>query len=277
MSQHQTSRKSVWGMLIVGVLFLGIVVFWQKDAFFGEQAVVEEVEEKQTTEEVNEEGTTVEKTEEETVDGVEEEPSKEVKNKDELVVDENGYIEGMTLPSQPTYIDGVLIASKQYPLPASFNPGEDPEARHAFDKMAEDAKKAGFTITAFSTFRSYDYQVELYDRYVARDGQAEADRYSARPGYSEHQTGLAFDIGEVGNEADWASNRFGKTAAGQWVNNHAHQYGFILRYPEGKEHITGYMHESWHFRYVGEKLAQEIHQKGLTLEEYLGVPTPKKQ
>ena len=266
MSQHQTSRKSVWGMLIVGVLFLGIIVLWQKDAFFGEKEVVEKVEETPATEEIDQKETKTEEV-----------PKEEVEETEEVVVDENGYIEGMTLPSQPTYIDGILIASKQYPLPASFNPGEDVDARHAFNEMAKEAQKAGFTITAFSTFRSYDYQVELYNRYVARDGQAAADRYSARPGYSEHQTGLAFDIGEVGNEADWASNRFGQTPAGQWVNEHAHRYGFILRYPEGKEQITGYMHESWHFRYVGKEMAKKIHEKGITLEEYLGIPTPKQR
>lgn len=275
MSQQQPSRKSVWAMLIVGILFLGIVVLWQKDAFFGEEEVVEEKAKTEETNEVEEANDTEATEEKEEVK--KEEPAEEVEEEEEIVVDENGYIEGMTLPSQPTYIDGILIASKQYPLPATFNPGEDPDARHAFEEMAKDAKEAGFTITAFSTFRSYDYQVELYDRYVARDGQAAADRYSARPGYSEHQTGLAFDIGEVGNEADWASNRFGQTPAGKWVNENAHRYGFILRYPEGKEHITGYMHESWHFRYVGKEIAKEIHEKGITLEEYLGVPTPKRK
>ncbi len=190
-----------------------------------------------------------------------------------IYVDENGYVEGMTLPDEPTYINGHLLANKLHPLPATFAPGESKEARAAFEKMAEDAKRAGFTITAFSTYRSYDYQVDLYNRYKNRDGESEADRYSARPGYSEHQTGLAFDIGEVGNEKDFASNRFGQTPAGQWVNENAARYGFILRYPEGKEEITGYMHESWHFRYVGD-IAEEIMEKGITLEEYLDAPIP---
>ena len=113
----------------------------------------------------------------------------------------------------------------------------------------------GFNLTAFSTYRSFEYQTGLYQRYADRDGAEEADRYSARPGYSEHQTGLAFDIGEVNNEQDWASVRFGDTEAGKWIAANAHRFGFIMRYPEGKEAITD-MHESWHFRYVGVEIAK---------------------
>lgn len=186
-------------------------------------------------------------------------------------VDAGGYIEGQKLPSNPTYIKNILIANKKYPLPSTFAPGESKAARVAFDKMAAEAKLDGFNLHAFSTYRAYDYQVVLYDRYEAKDGKKAADTYSARPGYSEHQTGLAFDIGEVNFEQHWASSSFGDTKAGQWVNSNAHRYGFILRYPKGKEHITGYMHESWHFRYVGEKIATEIYKNKSTLEEYLGI------
>lgn len=186
-------------------------------------------------------------------------------------VDAGGYIEGQKLPEQPTYVQDVLVANKKYPMPKDFNPGENPEARAAFNKMAAEAKLSGFNLTAFSTFRSYDYQTTLYERYVARDGREAADRYSARPGYSEHQTGLAFDIGEVNFEKHWASPSFEETEAGKWVAANAHRYGFIMRYPKGKESITGYMHESWHFRYVGEKIAGEIYKQNSTLEEYLGI------
>lgn len=181
------------------------------------------------------------------------------------------YIEGQVLPQEPTYLKGILLANKQYPLPSTFAPGESSEAREAFQKMAAEAALEGFQLTAFSTYRSYDYQIDLYNRYAARDGQAEADRYSARPGYSEHQTGLAFDIGEVNNQQDWASERFGKTEAGKWIASNAHHFGFIMRYPEGRESVTGYMYESWHFRYVGEEIAQEIFEKDITLEEYLEI------
>lgn len=186
-------------------------------------------------------------------------------------IDAGGYIEGQSLPNDPTYIQGILIASKKYPLPSHFAPGENAEARAAFEEMAAEAKKSGISLIAFSTYRSFEYQTSLYERYVARDGKEAADRYSARPGYSEHQTGLAFDIGEVGQESHWASASFGDTAAGKWIGDHAHRYGFILRYPLGKEHQTGYMHESWHFRYVGIEIATDIYQRDITLEEYLGI------
>lgn len=186
-------------------------------------------------------------------------------------VSASGYIEGQPSPAEPTYINGVLLANKLYPLPKTYNPGEDPAARAAFEQMAAAAKQAGFELVAFSGFRSYDYQTTLYNNYVARDGQANADRYSARPGYSEHQTGLAFDIGEKGREDLWLTAEFGETPAGQWLANNAHLYGFILRYPKGKEHVTGFMYESWHFRYLGVEIATKVHASGLTLEEYLQV------
>lgn len=186
-------------------------------------------------------------------------------------IDNGGYIEGQKLPSEPTYIQGILIASKKYPLPPTFAPGEDKAARAAFEKMAAEAILSDFRLHAFSTYRAYDYQVTLYERYVARDGKEAADTYSARPGYSEHQTGLAFDIGEVNFDKHWASSSFGETEAGKWIAANAHRYGFIMRYPEGKEPVTGYMHESWHFRYVGIDIATEIYKQKITLEEYLGI------
>ncbi|MBD8026501.1 M15 family metallopeptidase [Ureibacillus sp. Re31] len=189
----------------------------------------------------------------------------------EQPLENGGYIEGQALPKEPTYVDGVLIANKKYPLPADFAPGESEEARAAFEKMAADAKKAGFDITAFSTYRSYEYQDTLYNNYVNRDGKENADRYSARPGYSEHQTGLAFDIGEKGKEDLWLTAEFGESEAGKWLVENADKYGFILRYPKGKEAITGYMYESWHFRYLGVDLATKVKESNLTLEEYLGI------
>lgn len=198
-------------------------------------------------------------------------PIKENPKQNNEVNVENGYIEGQTLPKEPTYIKGVLIANKKYPLPKDFAPGENPEARAAFEKMAQDAKNAGFEIVAFSTYRSYEYQQTLYNRYAARDGKENADRYSARPGYSEHQTGFAFDVGEKGKEDLWLTEQFGETDAGKWLMENAHKYGFILRYPKGKEHITGYMYESWHYRYLGVELATKVKDSGLTLEEYLGI------
>ena len=171
----------------------------------------------------------------------------------------------------PTYIKDVLIASKKYPLPTTFAPGESKEAREKFEEMAAESVLSGFKLTAFSTYRSFEYQTGLYQRYVDKDGHEKADRYSARPGYSEHQTGLAFDIGEVNQEQLWLTSEFGESEAGKWLSANAHRYGFIMRYPLGKEEITGYMYESWHYRYVGTEIAEEIYEQKITLEEYLGI------
>lgn len=186
-------------------------------------------------------------------------------------IDNGGYIEGQVLPKEPKFVKGILLANKKYPLPTTYAHGEDKKARAAFEKMAAEAKLEDFNLNAFSTYRSFEYQTTLYDRYVARDGKKAADTYSARPGYSEHQTGLAFDIGEVNFEQHFASSSFGETGAGKWVAANAHRFGFVMRYPKGKEQITGYMHESWHFRYVGTEIADEIFKQKLTLEEYLGI------
>ena len=180
------------------------------------------------------------------------------------------YIEGQKLPDKPMYINGILLVNKQYPLPKNYAPGENKIARANFTEMAKAAKKSGVNLTAFSTYRSFDYQVNLYAKYVKRDGRKAADRYSARAGYSEHQSGLAFDIGEVNAPTHWARDSFGKTPAAKWLAKNAHRYGFVMRYPKDKESITGYMHESWHYRYIGVAHAKEIHAKNTTLEEYVG-------
>lgn len=120
-----------------------------------------------------------------------------------------------------------------------------------------------------SGFRSYTVQKNLYNSYVRRDGAENADRYSARPGHSEHQTGLAFDI-------NYADDRFKGTPEASWLAENAYKYGFILRYPEGKEPITGYMFEPWHYRYVGVENAAKIYASGLTLEEYFGITSAYK-
>lgn len=201
-------------------------------------------------------------------------PVKEPKPKDnqpKIEYDESGYPVTHIEPAEPTYVKGILIANKQYPLPKTYNPGESPESKAALEKLLAGAKSAGFNLVAFSGFRSYEYQTTLYSNYVNRDGKKAADRYSARPGYSEHQTGLAYDIGEKGREDLWLTSEFGESAAGKWLHQHAHEYGFILRYPQGKENITGYMYESWHFRYVGNETAKAVYEQNTTLEEYLGL------
>jgi len=115
-----------------------------------------------------------------------------------------------------------------------------------------------------STYRSYDYQVDLYNRYVKEDGKNAADTYSGRPGHSEHQTGLAVD---VFNNKETYTN-FEKTKEFTWMQNHAHEYGFILRFPKDKVNETGYEYESWHYRYVGKKIAKYIKENNISFEEY---------
>ncbi|MCI7767006.1 MAG: D-alanyl-D-alanine carboxypeptidase family protein [Oscillospiraceae bacterium] len=166
--------------------------------------------------------------------------------------------------TQLTFIDGILIANKSYPLPADYNPGVNADAQAAFDRMQSAAAEEGLNIYISSGFRSYDYQAGLYERYVERSGKAEADRYSARPGYSEHQTGLAFDLNSI-------DITFADTDEYEWVKEHCAEYGFIIRYPEGKESVTGYMYEPWHIRYLGTDIAKSVSDSGLTLEEYLGI------
>lgn len=169
-----------------------------------------------------------------------------------------------------TYINGILIANKSYSLPSDYNPGKVlPEAQAAYDEMRADAKKAGYDLKIVSGFRSYAYQNQLYNSYVARDGKAAADTYSARAGYSEHQTGLAMDINN-------ASGYFDNTPEAKWLAENCYKYGFILRYPKGKENITGYKYESWHVRYLGKQIAQEVYNSGLTLEEFLCIDSKYK-
>lgn len=165
-----------------------------------------------------------------------------------------------------TYADGVLIVNKEISLPADYDPGMQPEVVEAYTQMFEDGAAEGLNFELVSGYRSYDYQAGLYNNYVAQDGKEAADRYSAEPGHSEHQTGLAIDVGSY-NSAVLLQTSFEYTPEFQWMKDVAHEYGFIIRYMKGKEDITGYMYEPWHLRYVGDK-ATEIYESGLTLEEY---------
>ena len=161
--------------------------------------------------------------------------------------------------------DDIIIVNKKHGLSKDYNPGENPTAKAAFVRLRDDMINQGLNVgRSYSGFRSYDYQKTLYDNYVSRDGQAAADRYSARPGFSEHQTGLVFDL------TDKSGNLLEDSRASQWLKDNAHNYGFIVRFQAGKEASTGYMPEAWHIRYVG-KEAKDIHDSGLSLEEYFGI------
>lgn len=137
-------------------------------------------------------------------------------------------------------------------------------AKDAFITMAESALKDNIKIIAMSSYRSYDYQVNLYNNYVSNDGVDAADTYSARAGFSEHQTGLCIDMYD--GVTDYTN--FETTDSFKWMKNNAYKYGFILRFPKDKENITGYFYESWHYRYVGKKAAKYIYNHNITFEEY---------
>ncbi|WP_181032504.1 MULTISPECIES: D-alanyl-D-alanine carboxypeptidase family protein [unclassified Arthrobacter] len=174
----------------------------------------------------------------------------------------------------------LVVVNKKRPVPADHAPqdladaGGVPlraEAAGAYRQMAAEAGAAGVPMSAVSGFRTGAEQDQLYVSYTENFGPEAADAISARPGYSEHQTGLAIDIANPDGTCALESC-FAETLAGSWAAANAQHYGFIIRYPAGAEHITGYAHEPWHLRYVGTEHARTMHDAGTTLEEYLGLP-----
>lgn len=168
-----------------------------------------------------------------------------------------------------------VVVNKKRPLPDGYVPADliaglmRNEAYNQLQVLQAGAKNTGYNLSILSAYRSQATQASTYGAYVAKDGVAQADTYSARPRHSEHQTGLAVD---VGNGVCNLEICFGNTAAGQWLAAHAHEYGYIIRYQQGKTPITGYQYEPWHLRYVGEELAAEIYKSKLTLEEFFDLP-----
>ena len=163
------------------------------------------------------------------------------------------------------YVDGILVTNKRYPLPKDYAPGGlTGEVMNAFNSLKQAMTAQGMSLYISSGYRSYNYQANLYQKYVARDGKDAADRYSARAGFSEHQTGIAFDVNQI-------NDSFANTDEAKWLAVHAHEYGFIIRYPKGKEDVTGYQYEPWHLRYLGKETAKAVYESGVCLEEYLGI------
>ncbi len=138
------------------------------------------------------------------------------------------------------------------------------EAYDAFINLAEDAKKEGYTILIVSSYRTYKDQEDVWKDYKASFGTKKADAYAARAGSSEHETGLAIDVADYYDKND----KFEATESFQWMQANAHKYGYILRYPKGKENITGYSYEAWHYRYVGIDTATKVYNEGITYDEY---------
>ncbi len=175
--------------------------------------------------------------------------------------------------------DQMVLCNKYNKLPDDFVPGNlvqvpdgyyvndgkdyriDETVMSCFKSMADDAKDQGIGLKIISGYRSNDYQANLHKSSAARNGKEYADKYVARPGHSEHETGLAIDINSV-------SSHFENTESFRWLQDNAHLYGFILRYPKGKEHITGFGYEPWHYRFVGAQAANEIKEMDITFDEY---------
>lgn len=167
-------------------------------------------------------------------------------------------------------IDGILIVNKNYGLPEDFNPGLNKRLEDAFIRMKTEAAKEGMILKIASGFRDYKFQEEIFNGCVEMDGLEKALTYTAKPGYSEHQTGLSIDIMGSDKEAR-INSKFDNTKEALWLKENAHKYGFILRYPKDKEDITQVKFESWHYRYLGETEAKAIYKSGESLEEYLNL------
>lgn len=250
----------------------------QNDTNQTETDDVEEETQEETQEEnkVDEENDSREETEEEQEDEV---------NKHIAKVEEDTGLHVVDNPeSSQVYLN------KQRKLPDGYEPADlvDPnvyhyaaegdskrqmreEAAKALESLFKLAKEQGIELIAVSGYRSYDRQKQIYDSSVTTNGQEYADKYSASPGTSEHQTGLAMDIGSsTETVATLLEESFKQTSEGEWLAENAHYEGFIIRYPEGKTGITGYNYEPWHIRYVGKEIATAIYDDDLTLEEYFG-------
>ena len=186
-----------------------------------------------------------------------------MKNKESKPVNQN-------LPDLNSY---TILVNKSNSLPKGYEPADlvslfnsdyklrKLAAQH-FEALINVAKIDGHHIEPYSAYRSYERQAYLYHNYVLHDGPDLADKYSARPGYSEHQTGLAVDITSVGNVNELTLKDL------NWISKNAHRFGFIIRYPKDKIHITGYMHEPWHLRFIGVEIAADFITKNLTFDEY---------
>ena len=163
-----------------------------------------------------------------------------------------------------TYVGGVLIVNKKYSVPEDYGAELGLVIDDAYNTLLQMREDTGYSLPLVSGYRSYELQTELFDYYCEIDDYDRVVMYSARPGHSEHQTGLAMDIGEL-------SENYVNTEEGGWLTENSYKYGFIIRFPKGSEHKTGYDYEPWHIRWLGKSTAKLVYDSGLTLEEFLGV------
>lgn len=199
----------------------------------------------------------------------------------DTTVDQPEVVEEVVYPIQLTIEQATainVVVNKKHKLPENYVPtltsvagGQmRPEAAVELQKLLDAASASGISLKIISSYRSYNTQVSTYNGYVNQYGQAQADTFSARPGHSEHQTGLAVDLGN--NDGSCAFEIcFGATAGGQWLTANAANYGFIIRYPDGKETDTGYQYEPWHMRFLGVDTAKAVVASGNTLDQYYNV------
>ena len=193
--------------------------------------------------------------------------------------------EEMLIVSDPD--DIAVIANKEIALPFDYEPADlvtvdvafarisnyrlmRQEAADALKELFDAALEDGITLYARTGYRSFQAQEQIFTNFVANHGYEQARRFSAKPGQSEHQTGLAMDITSDSVDHN-LSQDFGGTPEGEWVGENSHHFGYVIRYPRDKEDITGYIYEPWHIRYFGVELATELFESGLTYEEYLGL------
>ncbi len=262
------------GKYITALFIAGLFLLASCDMIYNEESTESYGEVSETVSEQSEETVSEEPSvpEESTIpeESILPEESTETSMEESTVPDENLTANGfvITVVDGVTYIDGILVVNKTYSLPAEYPVTSlTAETYAAYIEMQKAAKEDGISLYSVSDFRSYDYQAGLYDRYCQRDGKEKADTYSARPGHSEHQTGMAIDL-------NMASSAFTGSKEALWIAEHCAEYGFIIRYPEGKMDITGYKYEPWHVRYVGKEFAQKLYLgdgQFTTMEEYFGI------
>lgn len=283
-----TTLYLMMGVLVLSLL-IGLLVHYQLsvEETATKQPVVQEKEpEKEEVQKENQEEKEEEAEEEETVQQEQENTVSEDPVYEEPVQEVPVYTPPALSGEFSDPYSLLVVANKKYALDYYFEPTDlrvvnatgnrthylRDCAASALESMFAAAAQEGITLVTCSSYRSASYQASLYNNYVAMYGTATADTISARPGYSDHQTGLAADIGDH-DQATVFTQAMENTVEGQWLYAHAHEYGFILRYPKGKEWITGYSFEPWHYRYVGVDYATAIYNVSpdCTLEEYFGI------